>query len=88
MKKYFLIVLFTIPLFLLGCGGGSSDSGGGFSLAPGDTIQKDVHSTITQTGGGFSLAPGDTIQKDGRFTITQSGSYGLPDVFRFMLPEI
>ncbi len=71
MKKYFLIILFTFPLFLLGCGGGSSDSGGGHTLASGNTIQKDA----------LFLAPGDTILIDVHSTITQSGSYGLPVVF-------
>jgi hypothetical protein len=40
----------VLILLLSACGGGSSDSGGGLSLAPGDTIPKDVRSTITQSG--------------------------------------
>ena len=50
-RHRYLISVFIIGTALMaGCGGGSSDSGGGFTTAPGGTIPEDTPTTITQSG--------------------------------------
>ena len=49
-RLYSMACLLCIAALAAGCGGGSSDSGGGFAISPGDTIPANTPTTITQSG--------------------------------------
>ena len=44
------VVVAFCGLIITGCGGGSSDSGGAVSVAPGGSIQKDTTTMVSQSG--------------------------------------
>ena len=49
-RLFSMACLLCIAALATGCGGGSSDSGGGFAISPGGTIPANTPTTITQSG--------------------------------------